>query len=299
MLDHDDGGLAELGDALVGRLGVVDVVVAELLALHLARGGDARPLAAVGIERRLLVRVLAVAQHLHALGRERQPLGEGLALLLGEPGGDRRIVGRGAGIGLGRELAAQRQRRRALVARQSRRAPLVVAGIDHDRHEVMVLGRGADQRRPADVDVLDGGREVGAARHRRLERVEVHHDQVDRRDLVVGHRLGVAGVGAAGEDAAMDRGLQRLHPAVHDLGEAGVVADLDHLRRRPRAASWPSRRSTGSPPRAPPAPGRARPARSCRTRKSAPARSSRGRASARGRIGGRRTWRSSRPPRAV
>ena len=31
----------ELGDAFVGRVGVVDVVVGELLALHLPRGGDA------------------------------------------------------------------------------------------------------------------------------------------------------------------------------------------------------------------------------------------------------------------
>ena len=115
MLDHHHGGLAELGDAFVGRVGVVDVVVGELLALDHARGGDARPPAAVGVERRLLVRVLAVAQHLHALGRERQPLGEGLALLLGEPGGDGGVIGRRAGIGLGGEFAAQRQRGRALV----------------------------------------------------------------------------------------------------------------------------------------------------------------------------------------
>ena len=115
VLDHDDGRLAELGHAFVGGVGVVDVVVGELLALDLARRGDARPLAAVGIEGRLLMRVLAVAQGLHALGRDRQPLGEGLALLRGEPGGDRRIVRRRARIGLGGELAAQRQRGRALV----------------------------------------------------------------------------------------------------------------------------------------------------------------------------------------
>ncbi len=44
------------------------------------------------------------------------------------------------------------------------------------------------------------------------------------------HRLLVAGVGAPRQDAAMDRGLQGLHPAVHDLGEARVVAHLDHLQ---------------------------------------------------------------------
>jgi hypothetical protein len=37
----------ELADALVGRIGVVDVVVGELLALELARGRDAGRLSGV------------------------------------------------------------------------------------------------------------------------------------------------------------------------------------------------------------------------------------------------------------
>ena len=37
----------EFGDAFIGRVGVVDVVVGELLALHLPRGGDAEALAGV------------------------------------------------------------------------------------------------------------------------------------------------------------------------------------------------------------------------------------------------------------
>ena len=44
VLDDGAGGGAagvELGDAFVGRVGVVDVVVGELLALELPRGGDA------------------------------------------------------------------------------------------------------------------------------------------------------------------------------------------------------------------------------------------------------------------
>jgi methionine-S-sulfoxide reductase len=54
--------------------------------------------------------------------------------------------------------------------------------------------------------------------------------EIDAGDLVVRHRLLVTGIGAAGEDAAVDRGLQRLHPPVHDFGKAGVVAHLDHLQ---------------------------------------------------------------------
>ena len=54
----------ELGDAFVGRVGVVDVVVGELLALRLARRGDAEPRLGRAVERRPLMRILAVAQFL-------------------------------------------------------------------------------------------------------------------------------------------------------------------------------------------------------------------------------------------
>jgi hypothetical protein len=51
----------ELGHALVSRVGIVQIVVGKLLALHLARGGDAGPLLRRSVECRLLVRVLSVA----------------------------------------------------------------------------------------------------------------------------------------------------------------------------------------------------------------------------------------------
>ena len=50
VLDNDAGRGArriKLGDAFIGRVGVVDVVVGELLALQQPRGGDARTLSGV------------------------------------------------------------------------------------------------------------------------------------------------------------------------------------------------------------------------------------------------------------
>src|SRR5476651_427267 len=61
----------ELGDAFIGRIGVVDVVVGQLLALQLPCGGDTRALVRGAVERGGLVRVLAVAQRLD------QPAAEG------------------------------------------------------------------------------------------------------------------------------------------------------------------------------------------------------------------------------
>ena len=65
MLDDGDGRRLrriELGDQFVRRVGVVEIVVGERLALYLLGSGDTEALLRRLIERRPLVRVLAVAQ---------------------------------------------------------------------------------------------------------------------------------------------------------------------------------------------------------------------------------------------
>jgi hypothetical protein len=98
--------------------------------------------------------------------------------------------------------------------------------LGNHQHMPVVLRRRTQQRHPADVDHLDRLLErairVG---HSLLERVQVHHHHVDRLDPVrfeLPHMLGVV---AVGQDAGVDRGVQRLHPAVEHLGIAGDVLD--------------------------------------------------------------------------
>ena len=70
MIAHGGSVHTEFRHQLIGRIGVVDIVVAQLLALKLlavATPGRASP---VDIERRRLVRVLAVAQRLAQRARE-------------------------------------------------------------------------------------------------------------------------------------------------------------------------------------------------------------------------------------
>ena len=93
----------------------------------------------------------------------------------------------------------------------------------------MVLGGGADHRRAADVDVLDAVVVAGALRHRRLERIEVDHQEIDRPDAVRRHRRRVFLVVADRQQPAMHLGMQRLDPAVHHLGKAG---QLRHVHDR-------------------------------------------------------------------
>ena len=103
----------------------------------------------------------------------------------------------------------------------------VLPGVGGDRREGMVLGRRADHRRPADVDLLDRLFE----RHARLadrgfEGVEIDDHQFEGQDAVLGQGLHVLGVVVPAEDAAVDLGMQRLEPPVHHLGEARVVRNV-------------------------------------------------------------------------
>ena len=74
-----------------------------------------------------------------------------------------------------------------------------------------VLRRGAQHRRAADVDHLDGLLLADAeAAGDVLERVEVHADEVEGRDVVLLERLTSPSLVAAGEDAAWMRGCSVL-----------------------------------------------------------------------------------------
>jgi hypothetical protein len=92
-----------------------------------------------------------------------------------------------------------------------------------------VLGGGAQHRRPADVNHLDGVFHSGAAlRGDRAEGIEVDADEVERLDLLLVQRLDVVGPVAPREDAAVDARVQRLHPPAEHLGSAGHVFDPRH-----------------------------------------------------------------------
>ena len=98
MLDDRAGrpGVAEFGDELERAIGIVEVVVAEFLALHLPCRGHPGCAGLWQVERRLLMRVLAISQCIGTGQRQRQHGWELLALVgKGEPACYGGIVGGG------------------------------------------------------------------------------------------------------------------------------------------------------------------------------------------------------------
>ena len=242
VLDDHAGRLLEVADQAAGRVEVEDVVEGERPPVQLrAAREDVAAQPRLGVERRPLVRVLAVGEVEHLLVSDRQVFREVLVLHR-EPAADRGVVARGLGEGLvgepvaggGGDLAA------ALFQLGADR----VVGLRFDDHgdALVVLRRGADHRRPADVDVLD--RHVVrdfVAGDGLLEGVEVDADDVDRLDPLALQRRHVLGVAAPRQQRRVQPRVQRLHPAAEDLflaGELGDVGDLEpRLAQRRRGAA--------------------------------------------------------------
>ena len=227
MLDDDAGGtVGEFRRQLEGGVGVIEVVVAQLLALNLFGGGDAGPVFGIAIERRLLVRILAVTQGLFQGAADGELGWEGVAHLSGKPARDGGVIGAGAGIGPGRQGLAECRRRRIVAAFHFFDQLAVIGGIDDDGDESMVLGRRPDQGRAADIDVLDTIVEPGAAGNRRLERIQIDHQQPDGPDAVIFHRLLMRVHIKPGQKPAVNFWVQGFDSAVHDFGKAGFIGHV-------------------------------------------------------------------------
>ena len=98
----------------------------------------------------------------------------------------------------------------------------------------------------------------------RLERIEVDHEKIDRRDAVRRHRGCMLRIVAHREQAAMHLRMQRLHPAVHHFRKAGELADVHDVSPASCSALAVPPVETISTP-GPRAPARNRPGPPCRT----------------------------------
>ena len=83
------------------------------------------------------------------------------------------------------------------------------------------------------------------------ERVQVDDDELERRDPGGGERLAVVRAPAVREEAGVDARMERLHPAVEHLREAGDGGDVgDRQARLAQRARRATGADTSSNPRA-------------------------------------------------
>ena len=101
--------------------------------------------------------------------------------------------------------------------------PVVAERVGDHRDAGVVLGGGPHHRRPADVDLLDAFVDARAGFDGLAERIQVDHDELERRDAEFLEGRGVLGFAKIGQQAGMHARVQGLDPAVEHLGEAGQL----------------------------------------------------------------------------
>ena len=228
MFDDRTGrpiGRIEFADQFKGRIGVVDIVIRQFFTLMLGRRSNTGTCRAIGVEGRLLVGVLAVAQGL----RQRAAHGtttRGVPDLRGHPCADSRVIGRRAGIGRLRQTLAQRIGGLPVILGQFVDHCRIIFDIDDHIHKTVVLRGRADHRRATDIDILD---HLGIFRpfgDGFFKGIQVHHNQIDRANVMFVHRRDMFVIVTQRQQPTVHDGVQRLDPPVHHLGEAG---DLGHI----------------------------------------------------------------------
>ena len=229
MFDDRDGsgprGI-ELRNELECRIGVVDVIVGELLALHLPFGRDPAATLSRRVECGGLMRIFAIAQARSKLAGERAISWRGKPHFRREPIRDHRVIDGGARKCFLREFLAQFPGRATTVRSQFAEDLGVIAGVHDDRDVAVILGGGTNHSRAADVDIFDAIGETGAPPDRRLERIEIHHEKIDRRDAMRQHRRHMFWIFPYGQKPAMDLRMQSFHPSVKEFGKPGQIGDI-------------------------------------------------------------------------
>ena len=243
------------------RLGVVEVEVRQLLAAVLhgvvppAAGADdagsGRP-AGAGSRRSAASCTRSSAQVQRGRAARRARAGR----VARRTSRDRRVVGRGAGERLLGQAPAGRRRERAGLAQLVEHRP-VLRRIDHDADVGVVLGRGADHGRPADVDQLDAGlrRRTGRGWRRARSIGSMPSSASSAR---------CSGWSRSASSPRVDRRVQRHDAVAEDGREAGQLGDVGDRAARRRRSPSPCRRSRRGASRARAARRPARPRRSCR-----------------------------------
>mmetsp|Transcript_15992 Transcript_15992/g.42294 ORF Transcript_15992/g.42294 Transcript_15992/m.42294 type:complete len:537 (+) Transcript_15992:169-1779(+) len=204
------GALGELVDQLPSIHGIQEVDVPWDAGEHL----EWQPPAVHGAQAgRQLVRVAAVLEgplHLEGHGLR----GRWFRDLRRHPLAHRGIVGRRQRVGRRRHVLAEGPSGAAAVLPHLLHHLAILARGGADGDGGVVLRRGADHARAADVDVLNAVREVATLGDGLAEGVEVDNHQIDGHDAVLDHFLLVLLDATSGKQAAMHLGVQGLHPAV-------------------------------------------------------------------------------------
>src|SRR5207245_8255148 len=180
---------------------------------------------AICVERCRLLWILAVAKILKLAEIESKRVARA------KESRDRRVVGRSLLEHPDRTTAAEGFR--DLTALEFAQKFFIERRIWQRKNVTMIFRRGAQHRRPADIDLLDRFIDSRAlARDRLLERIEIHHNEIDRRDAKPSDVREMFAVVAVVKNRAEYARSERFHAAAEDLRGARPGGDRRHIDSR-------------------------------------------------------------------
>ena len=229
MFDDHDRRIVELRDGLIGGIRIVDVVIAQFFALKLCCGGDTGARIAGYIERRRLMRVLAIAQALLQCsgegGRARCVIAQCLCI----PAGNGCIIPSGARVGFcGKSFTI-------FVCEATRECAedgIVILDFRHNGAMLPILRPGSNHRRAANIDVLNACLKIRATRNGGFERIEIDDQQVDCANAVRFQRGRVVWIVPQRQQPAMYGWMQRFYATIHHLREACELRNIPDWHSR-------------------------------------------------------------------
>ena len=231
MLHDDASRVHELLDAFECRVAVRNVVIRQCLTLQLlSRRERALRCLLVDVKRCVLMRVFAVTHSLHKTSSVQDAFAKRVVVqrFRQVPGDGCVVTGR---VCISLCCQASTILERQLIFLQRFENALIVVRVDNDGDAIVIFRCGADHRRPTDIDILDSVVNRGVlASDRLFERIEIHSQQVDGLDAVLGHYGFVSA--AATQQSTMNRWMQRLHTPVHNFRKPGLLGDLNDIDAR-------------------------------------------------------------------
>ena len=232
MFDDRDGWAirrVKLGNQFKRGIGVVDVVVGQFLALMLGRRRNALTAGAIGIKRSRLVGIFTVTHRL-LISASNGPTARRVEInRASHPRTNGGVIGGGAAIGGLRQFLAERQCGLAVVHVQLGQQRGVIFNISNHVHKRMVFRGRADHRRATDIDVLNTGIKIRTLGDGFFKRVQVHDQQIDWADVMLGHRVHMRRQITTGQKATMHNRVQRLNAPIHHLGKACDIGHIAHI----------------------------------------------------------------------
>src|ERR1700730_17094563 len=102
----------------------------------------------------------------------------------------------------------------------------IIRPVDNN-HDIVKIFRGsANHCRAADVDIFDALSKGSLTGERRLERIKIYNEEVDRRDAMRQHSRLVFGIFADRKKPTMDSWVQSFHPSVQEFRKAREIGNI-------------------------------------------------------------------------